>query len=240
MVSLPYQKRFIITQRFLNPASRYASGFHLGVDLVGLEDKNIYAITSGTVLVAGSDAAFGNTVVVQQDDGLYCRYSHLEVIQVKAGQKVANGQTLIGIEGKTGNVVGSGDPRHLDLRLSKFSNHTDRIEDYRNPCEYLGFPNTLNYIVKPEEFSMERVKNIIICPAEVDKRAAGYLADYLNCKIIESDLLPASVLDQVFENVYAIGTAKKVVAKSVNIYGADRYETCEKVLSFIKEARSKR
>lgn len=237
MMSLPYQKKFIITQVFLNPSNRYVSGYHLGVDLVGLEDKTVYAIRNGTIVYAGYNSAFGYTVVIQQEDGLYCRYSHLETIRVSNGQNVATGKTIIGIEGKTGNVVGGTDPRHLDLRISTKSYHTDVITDYRNPCAYLGFPNQLHYVVTPGGHLMTKIKDVIICRSEIDRRAAGYLADHLNCKIIEHDLLPSQVLDQVFENIYVVGSSNQPVARAINIFGHDRYDTCQKVLNIIREAR---
>lgn len=234
MPSLPYKRKFQITQVFLNQSDKYASGYHLGVDLVGLEDKTIYAIQDGTVIHAGYSTEFGNTVVIQQNDRLYCRYSHLETILVQNRQNVINGETAIGIEGKTGRVWGGTDPRHLDLRISVKAYHTDNITDYKNPCDYLGFPNRLNYRETPGGSKMPKIKNLIICESEIDKRAAGYLADFLKCKIIELDLLPSSVLDDVFENIYVIGSPAKPVAKAINIVGNDRYDTCQKVINMIR------
>ncbi len=232
MKSRPYKTIFIITQVFLNPSDRYESGYHLGVDLVGLEDKTIYAIQDGRVVEVGYSSAFGKTVVIQQKDGLFCRYSHLETISIKKGQSVVGGKTVIGMEGKTGNVIGGTDPRHLDLRISQKPYYTNDLADYMDPSKYLGFPNKLNYIINPGG-SLMTIKNVILCKSEIDVRAAGYLADYLNCKIIEPDLLPPSVLDQVFENIYVVGSSAKPVTKAVNIYGKDRYDTCRKVLDII-------
>ncbi|HHV64137.1 MAG TPA: M23 family metallopeptidase [Peptococcaceae bacterium] len=237
MKSHPYKKKYIVTQTFLNPNQRYSSGYHLGIDLVGLEDKTIYAVQSGTVNSAVYDSSFGNNVIVRQNDGLYTRYSHLESMKVTVGQDVISGQTVIGIEGKTGSVVGSGDPRHLELRISRTPYYTDDLRDYIDPSAYLGFPNELNYVVIPGEEKMTKMANVILYKSEIDKRAADYLADYLGCKAIEFDLLPPAVLDEVFEKIYVIGTPDKPVAKAINIYGQDRYETCQKVLDMIKEAR---
>lgn len=237
MKGLPYQRKFIITQTFLNPSGNYASGYHLGIDLVGLEDKTVYAVQDGETIFAGYNKNFGNTVMVRQKDGLYCRYSHLEKISVKNNKNVIGGKTVIGIEGKSGYVLGGTDPRHLDLRLSKKPYHTDNIHDYQDPARYLGFPNELYHVINTGGISMKKIENIIICKSQIDKRAAGYLADHLNCKIIETDLLPASVLDQVFENIYVIGTSVKPVAKAITVYGRDRYDTCRKVLDLIAKDR---
>lgn len=232
----PYKRKYIISQTFLNPNSIYSSGYHLGVDLVGLEDKAVYAIENGVVVFSDYESGFGNTVVVQQNDGLYTRYSHLDVIQITRGKNVISGITKIGIEGKTGNVVGGSDPRHLDLRISRVPYHTDTIGAYFNPCDYLGYPNKLYHIVTPEAGEMAKIKNIILCKSDVDKRAAGYLADYLRCKIIEPDLLPPSVLEEVFETIYMVGSQEKPVPKVINIFGTDRYDTCQKVINLIRSS----
>ncbi|MGI6450660.1 MAG: M23 family metallopeptidase [Desulfitobacteriia bacterium] len=237
MKNHPYKKKYVVTQTFLNPNKRYSSGYHLGIDLVGLEDKNIYAVQAGTVISAAYDPSFGNNVIVRQVDGLYARYSHLESLKVTVSQSVSSGQTVIGVEGRSGNVVGGGDPRHLDLRISRTPSHTDDPGWYLNPGDYLGFPNELNYVVRPEGEEMTKIANVILCRSEIDKRAAGYLADYLRCKVIDFDLLPPTVLDEVFEHVYVIGTSEKPIAKAINIYGLDRYDTCQKVLNMITGAR---
>lgn len=205
------------------------------MDLVGLEDKNIYAIKDGLIVFVGYDSGFGNTVVVQQIDSSYCRYSHLEVIKVQIGQRVISGENMIGIEGKTGDVYGGNDPRHLDLRISSTPYHTADIKMHLNPCEYLGFPNSLGYEVIPRSIEMTKIKNLILYKSEVDKRAAGYLADHLTCKIVEIDLLPPSIIDQVFENVYVIGSPERPVPKAINIFGTDRYDTCRKVIEMIRQ-----
>lgn len=240
MSSLPYKKKFIITQTYLNPNSNYDSGFHLGVDLVGLEENTIYAINDGTVYSAASEGSFGNSVVVKQQDNLYVRYSHLETIQVTVNQSVTEGKTIIGIEGKSGFVYGGSDPRHLDLRISRVSTHTNKLDAYLNPCEYLGFSNTLNLIVKPGGKTIPKNTDLIIYFSEIDRRAALYLADYLNCPTIDISLLPPEIIDQAFENIYVIGTAQKPVSKAVNIFGADRYETCKKVLDTISSLKQEK
>lgn len=238
MINHPYKGKFVISQVFLNPNNKYASGVHLGVDLVGLEDKSIYAIRDGIVIYIGYDSLFGFTTVIEQSDGLYCRYSHLQSISVKTKQSIVGGETMIGIEGKTGNVYGGKDPRHLDLRISRLPYHTNNIDNYTNPCEYLEFPNRINYIVVQGGSHMTKISNVIMCKSEIDVRAAGYLADYLNCKVIEYDLLPSKVLEEVFENIYVIGTGEKLTDKAINIFGKDRYDTCQKVLNKIQQARS--
>lgn len=231
MVSFPYKKDFIVTQTFLNPNSKYASGLHLGVDLVGLEEKNIYAIEDGIIFSAGYEKGFGNTVIVLQQDRYYTRYSHLESIEVKVKQPVFSGSTKIGAEGQSGFVYGGNDPRHLDLRISKVPMHTNQASQYINPCAYLGFPNKLHYIVRGG-ISMKKPV-IVLYYSDIDKRAALYLSDYLQCAAIHFSLLPPEIIDQAFETIYVIGTGQKPVSRSINIFGLDRYQTCNKVMDII-------
>ncbi len=233
MSSLPYKKSFIITQTFMNPNSKYESGFHLGIDLVGLEETTIYSINDGTVILAEYENGFGNTVVVKQDNNLYVRYSHLETISVKVSQNVIGGTTIIGMEGKTGFVYGGSDPRHLDLRISRVPKHSNNTNQYIDPSEYLGFANRLNHIIQPGGAIIQKNANLVIYFSEIDRRAALYLADYLRCLAVDISLLPAEIIDQSFDHIYVIGTPQKPVPKAVNIFGEDRYETCKKVLDII-------
>lgn len=76
--------------------------------------------------------------------------------------------------------------------------------------------------------NVEKSKNIIVINNEVDRRAALYLADYLNCNIIEAkDFVPG-----IGEKVYVIGGGINI-PNSIVITGKDRYDTCNKVLDFI-------
>ncbi|MCT8975479.1 N-acetylmuramoyl-L-alanine amidase [Clostridium sp. CX1] len=76
----------------------------------------------------------------------------------------------------------------------------------------------------------EKVKNIVVYSNEVDKRAAEYLADYLQCPII-SNSTPFDY--SVVENVYAVGSGEFTSYTKKIIKGTDRYETIKAVLQFI-------
>lgn len=112
--SLPLQGT--ITQKFGVPQAVKAAGekIHAGVDIavpVGQDLKDQY---SGKVLEAREVRGYGNTVVVQGDDGIVRRYSHLSSLNVRPGDTVAGGQAL----GRTGNTGASTGP-HLDIRWYK-------------------------------------------------------------------------------------------------------------------------
>ena len=100
----PYEGKFKITQTFKGLA-------HDGLDLVGLDSKEIHATATGRIVKAGweneADHAqgFGQYVVILAD-GKYYHYGHLSSIRCKVGDQVKI-TDVIGIEGSTGNSTGS-------------------------------------------------------------------------------------------------------------------------------------
>lgn len=98
-------------------------GFHPGVDVANKEGTPVPAMSSGTVTGISSghqqgDNGFGNSVVIQDKNGLRHKYSHLSNVGVKLGQNIQSGQE-VGPMGKTGSVYSpsGGDPSHLDYRI---------------------------------------------------------------------------------------------------------------------------
>ena len=101
----PYFGKFRITQKFKGAA-------HDGLDLVGIDSKDIHATVSGVVQYAGwenpnnHNQGFGQYVCIKSGDGKYYYYGHLSVIKVKTGQSVKI-TDVIGVEGSTGYSTGS-------------------------------------------------------------------------------------------------------------------------------------
>lgn len=96
----------------------------------------------------------------------------------------------------------------------------------------------INNVVEERKFDM---KNLVCYCNAVDKRAAEYLADYLQCPCIDATL-PFSY-GGVAENVIAVGGDNPNKGKNGQvgfsgyttkyIAGKDRYETVKEVLKFI-------
>jgi hypothetical protein len=96
--------------RPFNRTSRYGSRidpvtgkpkFHAGEDWAAPEGTPIPAATPGTVVYAGFNAGFGNTVIVRTTNG-YSLYAHMhEVPKVEVGQQVWPGDIIGGV-GNTG------------------------------------------------------------------------------------------------------------------------------------------
>lgn len=101
----PYCGKFKITQGFKGSA-------HDGLDLVGIDSKEIHATATGKIVFAGWEnpnnqkQGFGQYVVILAD-GKYYHFGHLSEIKVKYGQQVKI-TDVIGIEGHTGYTIPDG------------------------------------------------------------------------------------------------------------------------------------
>lgn len=78
---------------------------HAGLDLAGPIGTPIWATKAGSVVVAGSQSGYGNTVVLDHGDGMTTLYGHQSRLAVSVGQSVSQGQ-LIGYIGNTGRSTG--------------------------------------------------------------------------------------------------------------------------------------
>jgi len=126
-------------------AGSWACGWHTGIDLVGLESKDIYPIAAGEVIrVVKGDKSYGNYIRIQHD-GYISHYAHLSSILVFAGDKVAL-NTKIGVEGNTGNSSGS----HLHLEVHK------NAWKYPIGCTV----QTATWLQDPDKFISERLNTV--------------------------------------------------------------------------------
>lgn len=91
------------SQRILNGETRSP---HLGVDIAAPAGTPIKASAAGTVTLSERDLYFtGGTVIIDHGYGLSTIYVHLERIDVRVGDRVAQGET-IGLLGATGRATG--------------------------------------------------------------------------------------------------------------------------------------
>ncbi len=133
----PYKGQFKITQ------TQHSN--HGGLDLVGLQDKSIYAIADGTVTFAGWEnpnnkkQGFGLYCSIQSDNGNRIYYGHLSACNVKEGQRVTK-SACIGVEGNTGRSTGS--HLHIECRYNGDRNRRKFIADI------LGIPNAKGAVVE--------------------------------------------------------------------------------------------
>lgn len=132
-MNAPYMGKFRVSQCY--------SSAHTGLDLVGVDSKEIHSTVNGIVVRAGweNDAnhsqGFGQRVVIKRmGTDQYYYFGHLSEIRVQVGQSVKI-TDVIGIEGSTGYSTGS--HCHYECRLA------DTKANHQDISEISGIPNKL-------------------------------------------------------------------------------------------------
>lgn len=106
-----------MTQGFGVPQAVAAAGerIHAGVDIAAPAGTPIPANFNGTVIgVEDNKGGYGKSLIVEGEDGLVRRYSHLSAIHKNIKDQVKSGDLLAAV-GSTGASTGP----HLDLRTYK-------------------------------------------------------------------------------------------------------------------------
>ncbi len=91
--------------------------FHSGIDLLAPLGTKVQATGDGTVAFAGTQASYGNLVIINHGKGIQTRYAQLETIKVTAGQKVQQGD-ILGTVGTTGKPTSPQPHLHFEVRTS--------------------------------------------------------------------------------------------------------------------------
>ena len=88
---------------------------HNGVDYSAPQGTQVLAVGDGVVELAGRQSGYGNLVQLQHSDGKSTVYAHLSRVDVRAGQRVEQGQR-IGAVGATGWATGP--HLHFEFRIN--------------------------------------------------------------------------------------------------------------------------
>lgn len=106
----------IVVRYPLDNEPRVTQGFyflHPGIDLKGVTSDPVYPVMKGVVEITEfSRFGYGNSIVVDHQNGLKSRYAHLSRIDVRQGDEV-NPKSSIGLIGSTGHSTGP----HLHLEV---------------------------------------------------------------------------------------------------------------------------
>jgi murein DD-endopeptidase MepM/ murein hydrolase activator NlpD len=88
---------------------------HEGIDIANRKGADVYVPANGIVSDVGNDWGHGKILVVSHGFGMTTRYSHLDKIIVKVGQRVKRGEKVaeVGMTGKT-----TGPHLHYEVRLN--------------------------------------------------------------------------------------------------------------------------
>lgn len=128
----PYNGKFKVSQQ-------YKGNEHKGIDLVGIDNKEIHATVDGIVEIArwensrNKKQGFGQYVMIKEYGTDRCFiYAHLSKILTKSGNIVHVGD-VIGIEGTTGHSTGN--HCHYEVRDGGITGHFMNINDIS------GIPN---------------------------------------------------------------------------------------------------
>lgn len=78
---------------------------HNGVDISIPSGTPVKSVGAGTVIYSGSRSGYGNTVIVEHDNGIVTLYAHNSQLLVSQGQSVTS-DTLLALSGSTGRSTG--------------------------------------------------------------------------------------------------------------------------------------
>jgi murein DD-endopeptidase MepM/ murein hydrolase activator NlpD len=98
-----------------------AARFHRGIDIRAAYGQDIQAAGAGRVVSAGTEAGYGESVVIEHAGGLRTRYAHLSASLVTPGQEVTAGQ-VVGRAGRSGRATGT----HLHFEVTTATG--DRVD----------------------------------------------------------------------------------------------------------------
>lgn len=91
---------------------------HQGIDIAAPAGTPVRTPAAGVVAFAGTKGGYGNTIIVQHENGLQTLYAHLEGFEagIKTGAVVEKGQAIAGV-GSTG--ASTGNHLHYEIRKTK-------------------------------------------------------------------------------------------------------------------------
>ena len=99
---------------------------HTGMDIGAPFGANFVASNDGVVVKAEYNSAYGNMVMIDHGGGVMTLYAHGSTIEVKEGDVVRQGQTVLKV-GSTG--YSTGPHAHFEIRING---------EYLNPADYVS------------------------------------------------------------------------------------------------------
>ncbi|AFZ33539.1 MULTISPECIES: M23 family metallopeptidase [Cyanophyceae] len=96
----PVRDSYRVVREFGAPAVAASNQHSKGIDVEVAETTPIYAAAEGKVIYAGHAEGYGNTIVLEHDNGRQTRYAHVTSIQPIVGTKVKQGD-LIALTGSS-------------------------------------------------------------------------------------------------------------------------------------------
>ncbi|MEW5978204.1 MAG: peptidoglycan DD-metalloendopeptidase family protein [Acidobacteriota bacterium] len=112
--ALPVQGTFTSAYGVRSDPLTGMPSFHQGLDIAAPAGTPFQAVQAGTVVFSGYLRGFGNTILVEHENGYRSLYAHASERLVRTGDVVQPNQ-VIGLVGQTGRATGT----HLHFELHK-------------------------------------------------------------------------------------------------------------------------
>jgi murein DD-endopeptidase MepM/ murein hydrolase activator NlpD len=168
----PLRKEFLRSPlRFTRISSRFSRSRlhpilqvrrpHLGVDYAAPTGTPVGAAADGVVAFSGWLGAYGRAIRLRHANGYETLYGHLSRVDVRRGQRVAQGQR-IGAVGRTGLATGP----HLDYRMMRNGRFVDPLRTQSPPAAPLP-------LHERPAFAAERVGLLALLDPESGSPAAS-------------------------------------------------------------------
>lgn len=146
----------------------WRGGTHYGIDIAADGGEPIYAAADGVAYVPemgnGWFNGYGNTVVIEHENGYYTVYAHAKDVVVSDGAKVKAGQEIAHV-GNTGNSTGN----HLHFEVRKGIEAVDPLDHIVLPSEtYSNF----NAIIDEKKAELSPNANIPQLAAPINQELA--------------------------------------------------------------------
>jgi murein DD-endopeptidase MepM/ murein hydrolase activator NlpD len=109
--------------------------FHKGIDFAAPPGMEVVSALPGTIISAGYEGNYGNTVLMEHADGIKTRYAHLATLNVKPGD-VIDARYTLGTVGDTGRSTGT----HLHFEVLMMGRPVDPVLSF-NSSEMARFPS---------------------------------------------------------------------------------------------------
>jgi murein DD-endopeptidase MepM/ murein hydrolase activator NlpD len=110
----PVRDFYRVVREFGAPAVAASNHRSKGIDVQVAEATPVYATADGKVIYAGRAEGYGNTIVLEHDNGRQTRYAHVTFIQAIVGTKVKQGDliartgsSILHIEVREGAIAGN-------------------------------------------------------------------------------------------------------------------------------------
>ena len=89
---------------------------HSGLDIAAAKGSPIEAVMDGKVIFAGERGNFGNTVIIEHEDGYKSLYAHCDQLKVSKGDSIKSGEEIATV-GSTG--LSTGNHLHFEIRKNE-------------------------------------------------------------------------------------------------------------------------